>query len=53
MDQLVVMLEEVASDGRLAKATAKLMRQMYEAFIEEGFTPEEAITLVSAQKFTS
>lgn len=52
MDHLIAMIEELAESGRLAKAMAKLMKQMYDELVNEGFTPDQAIAIVSAFNLT-
>lgn len=40
-------LEMIAQDERIGKAHAKYLRRLYGALIDEGFSPEQALTLVA------
>ncbi len=51
-NQLSLQLEasfKVMNDPKLIKANAKYIRSLYDALVEEGFTKEQAIQLVSAE----
>lgn len=46
-EQLIVSMK-VVGDPKLIQANAKYMKSLYDALVDEGFSEEQAITLVTA-----
>lgn len=46
---LKVVLEQINAEPEIYTELAKALKYMYDAFVEQGFTEEQALTLISQQ----
>ena len=47
LDAYIRLMEKMLEDDRLPKALAKYFKTFYDELIKQGFTPKEAIELIS------
>ena len=47
-DEIVESMEALVEDGRIAKLQAKVLKQLYDNLVSEGFAAEDALELVKS-----
>jgi hypothetical protein len=52
IEQMIAMIQ-LLDDDELITATAKLYKHVYDKMVEVGFTPEQALQLTIAAKFSA